>query len=42
MGIATIAECVENNTQLSMLQEIGVDYAQGFLIARPQPLAQLS
>lgn len=42
MGIATIAECVENSTQLSMLQEIGVDYAQGFLIARPQPLAQLS
>ncbi|WP_438950967.1 EAL domain-containing protein [Porticoccus sp.] len=42
MGIATIAECVENNTQLSMLQEIGVDYAQGFLIARPQPLARLS
>ena len=42
MGIATIAECVENSTQLSMLQEIGVDYAQGFLIARPKPLVQLA
>ncbi|WP_461480622.1 putative bifunctional diguanylate cyclase/phosphodiesterase [Porticoccus sp.] len=41
MGIATIAECVENNTQLSMLQEIGVDYAQGYLIARPMPLSNL-
>ncbi len=41
MGIKTIAECVENNTQLSMLQEIGVDYAQGFLIAKPMPLANL-
>ncbi|MEH6469061.1 MAG: EAL domain-containing protein [Porticoccus sp.] len=41
MGIKTIAECVENNIQLSMLQEIGVDYAQGFLIAKPMPLANL-
>lgn len=41
MGISTIAECVENNSQLSMLQEIGVDYAQGFLIARPMPLEDL-
>lgn len=41
MGISTIAECVENSSQLSMLQEIGVDYAQGFLIARPMPLDNL-
>ncbi|MDX2349322.1 MAG: EAL domain-containing protein [Porticoccus sp.] len=41
MGIKTIAECVENETQLSMLQEIGVDYAQGFLIAKPMPLSKL-
>jgi len=41
MGISTIAECVENSSQLSMLQEIGVDYAQGFLIARPMPLENL-
>lgn len=41
MGISTIAECVENSSQLSMLQEIGVDYAQGYLIARPIPLANL-
>ncbi|WP_461518269.1 putative bifunctional diguanylate cyclase/phosphodiesterase [Porticoccus sp.] len=42
MGIATIAECVENASQLSMLQEIGVDYAQGYLIAKPAPLSSLS
>ncbi len=42
MGITTIAECVENETQLAMLQEIGVDYAQGFLIAKPMPLANLT
>ncbi len=41
MGIATVAECVENPTQLSMLQEIGIDYAQGYLIAKPMPLADL-
>jgi len=37
MGITTIAECVETSETLAILQEIGVDYAQGFGIARPQP-----
>ena len=37
MGITTIAECVEMPQTLTILQEIGVDYAQGFAIARPQP-----
>jgi len=37
MGITTIAECVEIPETLTILQEIGVDYAQGFAIARPQP-----
>jgi diguanylate cyclase (GGDEF)-like protein len=41
MGIATVAECVENQTQLSMLEEIGVDYAQGYHLALPAPLASV-
>jgi diguanylate cyclase (GGDEF)-like protein len=36
MGIKTIAESVENAETLAILREIGVDYAQGFGIARPQ------
>lgn len=41
MGLQTIAECVENQAQLSMLEEIGVDYVQGFLIATPVPLSSI-
>jgi len=42
MGIATIAECVENQIQLSMLQEIGVDCVQGFFIEKPKPLSAIT
>ena len=38
LGIATVAESVENATQLAMLRQLGVDYAQGFHIAMPQSL----
>jgi EAL domain-containing protein (putative c-di-GMP-specific phosphodiesterase class I) len=38
MGKKTIAEFVENDETLEALKEIGVDYAQGFAIARPQPI----
>ena len=41
MGISTIAECVENQIQLSMLQEIGVDCVQGFFIEKPKPLSDI-
>jgi diguanylate cyclase (GGDEF)-like protein/PAS domain S-box-containing protein len=37
MNIQTIAEFVENKTILQKLQEIGIDYAQGYEIARPSP-----
>ncbi|OKH25557.1 histidine kinase [Hydrococcus rivularis NIES-593] len=37
MGIQTIAEFVENEAILKKLQEIGVDYAQGYGIAKPRP-----
>lgn len=38
MGIRTVAESVENATQLGMLRQLGVDYAQGFHIAMPQTI----
>ena len=41
MGIATIAESVENALQLAMLRDLGVDYAQGFFVAMPQSLASI-
>ncbi len=41
LGIATVAECVESEPVLAELRAIGVDYAQGFHLARPLPVAQL-
>ena len=41
MGIQTIAESVENDRVLKQLREIGVDYLQGFAIARPKRLAEV-
>jgi diguanylate cyclase (GGDEF)-like protein len=37
-GKQTIAEFVENDAILQKLRGIGVDYAQGYAIGRPQPL----
>ena len=34
-GIHTIAEHVENQSQMGKLAELGVDYAQGYLIDHP-------
>ena len=42
MGLKTIAEFVENNSILSTLHDIGVDYVQGYAIAEPRPLSELS
>jgi EAL domain-containing protein (putative c-di-GMP-specific phosphodiesterase class I) len=41
MGKVTIAEFVESNEILERLRQIGVDYAQGFGIARPEPFGNL-
>jgi EAL domain-containing protein (putative c-di-GMP-specific phosphodiesterase class I) len=41
LGKRTIAEYVENDAILQRLRELGIDYAQGYGIARPQPLQQL-
>jgi EAL domain-containing protein (putative c-di-GMP-specific phosphodiesterase class I) len=37
MKIKTIAEFVENDAILAELQNIGIDYAQGYGISKPQP-----
>lgn len=41
LGIKTIAEFVENQAILEKLRTIGVDYAQGYGIAKPCPLEDL-
>ncbi len=38
LGLKTIAEYVEDEEILSRLKELGIDEAQGFYIAKPQPL----
>ncbi|MEA3180491.1 MAG: hypothetical protein QOI59_4014 [Gammaproteobacteria bacterium] len=42
LGIATVAECVESEAVLDELKRIGVDFAQGFFVAAPLPIAQLT
>ncbi|MFW5443527.1 MAG: EAL domain-containing protein [Methylococcaceae bacterium] len=41
MGKKTIAEFVENKQIFMLLKELGVDYAQGYEIAKPVPLDEL-
>jgi EAL domain-containing protein (putative c-di-GMP-specific phosphodiesterase class I) len=40
MGVRTLAEYVESEATLAKLRELGVDYAQGYLVGRPAPLAE--
>ncbi|MDB6090348.1 MAG: hypothetical protein JWN85_3132 [Gammaproteobacteria bacterium] len=42
LGIATVAECVESQAVLDELERIGVDFAQGYFMANPLPIAQLA
>ena len=42
MGIQTIAEFVESDAILSALGRLGVDYAQGYWVASPRPLDELT
>ena len=42
MGIKTIAECVESPEVLATVQQIGIDFAQGFVISPLQLLADYS
>ena len=39
--IATIAEYVDSEEKLIQLKSLGIDYAQGYWIAEPQPLPKL-
>lgn len=39
IGVKTIAEMVETDETIASLGEIGIDFAQGFGISRPRPLA---
>lgn len=41
MSIKTIAEYVENEETLKLLQDIGVDYAQGYYFSKPFPFKDL-
>lgn len=41
MGIKTVAEFVENEAVFQLLKRVGVDYAQGYHIAKPTPLNDL-
>jgi len=41
MGRKTIAEFVENQAIVQILGELGVDYMQGYGIAKPRPLGEL-
>ena len=42
IGLRTVAEFVETKETISKLREIGVDYVQGFGVARPEPINKLS
>ena len=41
MGMKTIAEFVENEAIEEIVRELGVDYAQGYGIEKPQPLSDI-
>jgi len=41
MQMCTVAEFIEDDISLQILNEIGIDYGQGYGLARPTPLAEL-
>ncbi|MGE5153437.1 MAG: EAL domain-containing protein [Bdellovibrio bacteriovorus] len=41
LGKQTVAECAEDAATIAILAELGVDYAQGFGVAPPQPIEEL-
>lgn len=41
IGLPVVAEGVEHQPQLEYLQQIGCDFAQGYLFARPMPIDEL-
>lgn len=41
MGIRTIAEFVENESAIAVLQALGVDYVQGYGVHKPEPFTDI-
>ena len=41
MGIKTVAEYVENNSIYKILKDIGINYAQGFFVHKPEALESI-
>lgn len=41
LGVVTVAECVETAELLAEVRRMGIDMAQGFLLARPLPMTEL-
>ncbi len=39
MDVRTIAEGVETDEQLELIRQLGVDFAQGYLLGRPTPMS---
>lgn len=42
LDLHTVAEFVESDAAQDCLRELGIDYAQGYFIDRPRPLAELA
>jgi EAL domain-containing protein (putative c-di-GMP-specific phosphodiesterase class I) len=41
IGLKTVAEFVDQPRILAKVREMGIDYAQGFLVHRPAPINEL-
>ena len=42
LGLATVVEGIEDESQLELATQLGADLAQGFLLGRPLPLGRLA
>jgi two-component system CheB/CheR fusion protein len=41
MGLQTVAEYVESDMTRQLITKLGVDFAQGHLVGRPEPVAEV-
>jgi len=41
VGMQTVAEFVDHPEVLAKLRSMGIDFAQGFMLHRPEPIAEL-